>query len=34
MASPEFVFRHKSEYLGSNYSLTLIKEVSEKKKWG
>ena len=31
MASPEFLFRHRSEYLGSNYSLTFIKEVSEHK---
>ena len=31
MASPELLFRHRGEYLGSNYSLTLIKEFSEHK---
>ena len=31
MASPEFLFRHRSEYLGSNYSLALIEEVSRHK---
>ena len=29
MASPEFLFRHRGEYFDSNYSTTLIKEVSE-----